>query len=230
MAFEKGNPFVGFSLGFTASPRKDFGVFATGYHHAAQQLSETLLAKLHFPDYEAYPVVFLYRHALELSLKNIIYKAALLSAFRRMDDIDSKLYKQHKLPPLATRARHILLKLFPKDLDLKLIADDLLDVAREISVIDDSSYVYRYPIRPDGSPSVARTQTVNLVDLSSRMNSILNQLEVIDFGLNLETEMAQDIYEIVESITAEDEDEQSSWGELLTPPSHTTPDKSGSMT
>jgi len=65
---------------FTDNPKNDFGVFARGYFRAASKLAEQLLSKERFPDYEAYPVVFLYRHSLELYLKNIIYSSALLSA------------------------------------------------------------------------------------------------------------------------------------------------------
>ena len=38
------------------------------------------------------------------------------------------------------------------------------------------------------------------------MNKILDQLEVIDFGLSLATDVAQNIYEILESLTTEDEE------------------------
>ena len=209
MSFNGGHPSIGFSLGFTKLPRNDFGVFARGYYRAAQVLTHALLAKSDFPDYEAYPVVFLYRHAFELYLKNIIYKAEPLLKSHQMNDIDSRLYNHHKLPLLAKPARQILLILFPEDLDLKSIADGLIDVACEFSKIDDSSFVYRYPIRIDGNPAVNETQTINLVDLSSRMNKILNQIEVIDFGLDVSRYKAQeinDLSEIMESITSEDED------------------------
>ena len=204
MAFDTKYAFVGFCVGFTRSPRNDFGTFAQGYHRAAHLLSQALLAKPRFPDYEAYPVAYLYRHAFELNLKNVIYKAALLSAFRRMDDFDAKLYNQHKLQPLASRAREILIALFPEDQGLTSIADDLRVVAQEMSTIDDSSYVYRYPIARDGRCSVDRPQTVNLVGLSTRMDQILNQPEVIDFGIDVETHVAQEVFEIIERLTTED--------------------------
>ena len=51
---------------FTPNPQGDFGVFAKGYTLAANRLASLLLEAPRFSDYEAYPVVFLYRHALEL--------------------------------------------------------------------------------------------------------------------------------------------------------------------
>ena len=62
-----------FVISFTHDPKGDFGAFAKGYTLAANRLAASLLEGPRFPDYEAYPVVFLYRHALELSLKHIIY-------------------------------------------------------------------------------------------------------------------------------------------------------------
>jgi hypothetical protein len=205
MKFDSGHTHSGFSLGFSHAPRSDFAIFAEGYHRAARRVAEALLGQGHFPDYEAYPVVFLYRHALELNLKNIVYKAALLSAFHRMSDIDGTLYNNHKLPPLASRAAQVLQKLFPEDPGIRSIADDLKSVTQDFSEIDESSFAYRYPMQKDGSPVVAQTQNVDLAGLSSRMNGILDRLEVLDFGLDLETEEAQDIYQILESLVSQND-------------------------
>jgi len=62
-----------FVISFTTNPRQDFGVFAKGYFQAASALTEHLLAKQRFSDYEAYPVVFLYRQSFELYLKGLLY-------------------------------------------------------------------------------------------------------------------------------------------------------------
>lgn len=203
MVFNEGNPLVNFVIGFTKSPRHDFGIYAKGYSHAAKKISDILLEEVRFPDYEAYPTVFLYRHAFELSLKNIIYRSALLCAFQEMGRIDSNLYNSHFLPLLAGKACKILGSLFPDDQDIKQLMDDLLSTAKDLSDIDENSYVYRYPIRKDGSACVNQTQIVNLEELSSRMNCVLNKLDILDFGLDVEIEKARIIYEILERI-AED--------------------------
>ena len=68
-----------FVISFTRDPKGDFAVFARAYAHAADRLAAQLLEALRFSDHEAYPVIFLYRHAFELSLKHIIYASALLA-------------------------------------------------------------------------------------------------------------------------------------------------------
>jgi hypothetical protein len=76
-----------FVVSFTPNPKGDFGVFAKGYTRAANHLAGLLLEAQRFSDYEAYPVVFLYRQALELSLKHIIYTSVKLVAFKYLDDV-----------------------------------------------------------------------------------------------------------------------------------------------
>jgi hypothetical protein len=73
MSFEKFSDSSNFVASFSHPPAKSLAVFARGYARAANRLSEGLLGAPKFADYDAYPVVFLYRHALELSLKHVIY-------------------------------------------------------------------------------------------------------------------------------------------------------------
>ncbi|GJQ60399.1 MAG: hypothetical protein D8M57_01755 [Candidatus Scalindua sp. AMX11] len=82
---------------------------------ASKILAKHILEKNRFSCYEAYPVAFLYRHAFELALKNIIYKGALLAALSSFDDLDSKLYNTHSLEFLADTSQKVLNKLFPHD-------------------------------------------------------------------------------------------------------------------
>ena len=44
----------------------DFRIWALAYTHSAQTLRRSLLARYRFSDYEAYPLVFLYRHPVAL--------------------------------------------------------------------------------------------------------------------------------------------------------------------
>jgi hypothetical protein len=59
--------------------------------------------------------VFLYRHALELSLKHIIYGGVQLAAFGRMGAVNEQLKNNHNLVDLARTTGKVLALLFPKD-------------------------------------------------------------------------------------------------------------------
>jgi hypothetical protein len=194
------NNFTNFAISFSRTPRDDFGIFAKGYFEAASKLAEILLSKNHFSDDEAYPVVFLYRHSLELYLKNIIYRAVLLSALKGLNDIDTRLYNNHRVATLAGIAGRILVKVFPHDTDLALLSKKITKIASEFEQIDPDSYSYRYPIDIKGNPSTKHNQIVNLESMSCTMNELLDELETIDFGISIETDVAQEIYEIMKSV------------------------------
>ncbi len=189
-----------FSISFSKNPRNDFGIFAKGYFKSAESLKETLLSQNQFSDYEAYPIVFLYRHSFELYLKNIIYSTILLSTFKGLSEIDLKLYNFHTLKPLAEKATKILKTLFANDRDLINFSKKIVKVAKEFDEIDPDSYSYRYPINTKGEYSTKPNQIVNLESFSSELGELLTNLGVIDFGIDIETSQAQTLYEILESI------------------------------
>ncbi|KFI23624.1 hypothetical protein [Nitrosococcus oceani] len=189
-----------FVASFTSNSKGDFGVFAKGYRLGAERLAESLTSAHRFADYEAYPVVFLYRHALELSLKHIIYSAALISAFQFSPSADGRLKNDHRLPPLASGVAQVLELLFPKEGSLRLLMREISEICDDWRNLDPHSYAYRYPIDIQGKPSTRQHQVVNLRSLAFRMSTVLESLETVHFGLNIETDKAQEIYETVQQI------------------------------
>ena len=199
MTFFDSDPGFGFVIGFTHEPRYDFGIFTKGYRLAASKLAEALLSIGNFRDYEAYPVVFLYRHAFELHLKNIIYKSARLSFFKQLADFELQLWNQHKLPPLAKKAVTVLQKLFPDNHSLEPVLQKLEKSANEFAEIDPDSYSYRYPVDTKGQQSTKPHQGLSLKGPYITMDALLDELEVIDFGLDVETDQAEEIWQLLQT-------------------------------
>jgi len=187
-----------FAISFTPNPQQDFGVFAKGYTRAASVLAEHLLGKSRFSDYEAYPVVFLYRQAFELYLKGFYYKAGLISFFKGSQSIDYQFVFKHWLKPLAETFQKICKVFFPSDQELLQLADKVYKWAVEFEQIDSDSFGYRYPIDTNGNPSTSHAQVVNLLALHNSMNELLGALEIVDFGFDIEASQAQEIYEIIQ--------------------------------
>jgi len=204
MPFDEINDTSSFVTSFTNNPKGDFGAYAKGYTRAANRLSASLLKARSFPDYEAYPVVFLYRHALELSLKHIIYGGVELAAFRRMDDINNQLKNDHDLVSLSRTAGQVLSLLFPNDVMLARLKTSVAVTCKDWSQIDPRSDAYRYPIDTKGRPSTKKHQVVNLRALATRMATILEDLNTVHFGLDIETHKAQELYEIMERFAPSD--------------------------
>jgi len=198
--YNSGSDFSNFSISFTDDPINDFGIFAKGYQLAAQRLSEMLLSAGNFREYEAYPIIFLYRHCFELYLKNIIYKAVALGQLKNIKNIDDRLTNNHNIKSLAGQVSHILRKLFPEDSSMQEFSDDVTTIANELSEIDPSSFSYRYPIDKMGNKSTKLKQTVNLNAFHSTMQKILEDCECIDFGFCLETYKEQEIKSLYSEI------------------------------
>ena len=75
-------------------------------------------------------------------------------------------------------------------------------LCKDWSEIDPDSYAYRYPINRKGLPSTKKHQVVNLRELSSRMAAVLEDLDTVHFGLDIETDRAREINEILEQFVS----------------------------
>ena len=190
----------GFTIAFYPNPRDEFGAFANGYRCAADLLARSLLARPGYRDYEAYPIVFLYRHSLELSLKNIIYKGAKLVSFRDLSSVDSELHNRHRLPNLAQVASAVLNVLFPSDGKLHEVMDSARATARDLDEIDPLSQSFRYPIDREGNYGTKAPLSLGIVAISRHMSGLLEELDTINFGLNIEIDQAEAVFEILQSL------------------------------
>ena len=186
-----------FIISFTSNPEQDFGVFAKGYALAASTLAEQLLEKSHFSNYEAYPVVFLYRHAFELYLKNFYHKSTLISAFKDGQPVNNSGIYTHSLVPLAEIFQKISAVLFPNQDNIFQLTTKVIRFATEFQEIDSHSFGYRYPINKKGDHSTKHHQIVNLLALHQSMQELFEELEIIDFGFDIEAYKAQEVYKII---------------------------------
>jgi hypothetical protein len=144
--FEARSPRGNFVVHFRTNPMSDFGIWACGYAQAARGLAKSLLSGPHFADYEAYPVVFLYRHATELYLKACVIQGARLSALRDRDAICERLRHDHRLPPLLEMATRVLERAFPEDESLPQLVVKLRRIVEALNAIDPDAFAFRYPV------------------------------------------------------------------------------------
>ena len=194
--FDTGDARYNFVSCFLPNMRHQFGNYAKGYKNAADVLARILLDKGTPRDYDCYPVVFAYRQAFELHLKSIIYGLLLVAGFKRMDNVDGRLWNCHALSSLASTAGDLLLKAFPEDQEIGGMVQAFRETADVFSQVDPNSFSYRYPINKTGHPATPKNQTLNLQGLAEHMSALLEQMEILDFGINVELDNAQDVYEL----------------------------------
>jgi hypothetical protein len=81
-------------------------------------------------------------------------------------------------------------------------------IAEEFTVIAPKADAYRYPIDTKGNHATEPNQSVNLAAFHGTLDQLMKKLEVIDFGLNVETDRAEMDWEIKNEIEGSWDDEQ----------------------
>ena len=102
-------------LNWHDTPESEFTYFAEAYHALAKKTVDDLKKNPGFGlygsplnDFLAYPIVFLYRHALELYMKAIILIAAPMLEIKEMGEVNrDKLLKNHSLDSLRQKLEQV---------------------------------------------------------------------------------------------------------------------------
>jgi hypothetical protein len=171
--------FTNFQIGFSWEKPADFSIWAKGYKNAANSIVESILEKGNFPDYDAYPVVFCYRHGIELYMKGIIYDTILILEFENHNELICDLIKSHNLLKLYNNLKEILDKLYEEDKSLKAELDNIKIFLNEFDSIDNGSFSFRYPLNNNGKHNFNKTTLMNLDSIHVNCNSILDKFEII---------------------------------------------------
>ena len=183
------------------SPLSEFGIYAGAYRRAAENLVNTLLSNNSFHDIDPCPIIFLYRHSIELYLKeicllgydlfNLLDKPLLLHG--KNLEID-KLFNNHKLLPLVK-----VLSQISDQLNWKWDLEDQFNHFRrfvdfesaiqEIDELDSGSYSFRYPYdKKKDEASLDQEFSFSVSLFRDRINIILDALDGVSMQLSLEIE------------------------------------------
>lgn len=148
-----------------------FGLHATCYKEAADVLVAVSVDDRIKRDKFIYPIVFLYRHYLELSLKEISQYA------RRLTDqtLGMRDYN-HQLDKLWDECVPLILQVWPDtdQTELKVVESCIAEFMR----LDPASFAFRYPMAKDGSPLLPPDlRYINLKNLYEVMQKLANYLD-----------------------------------------------------
>jgi hypothetical protein len=170
---------------FNPQPIEELTTFALGYHEAAQTLAAKLAASRGYPDYEGYPVLFLYRHALELYMKAVVYEGARLLRLVSEEQVDtSHLFRRHELARLLPPIRAIFKEMGWNFEGSGLASFDEFEAfIRDLDLVDPGSYAFRYPVKRSGEAYLPRHFVINVVSFAQRMDTLLQFLEGAATGI-----------------------------------------------
>ncbi len=179
---------------FRHNPIDDLGPFAAGYHEAGKRLAGKFAAWPNCRDFDGYPIFFLYRHALELYMKAIVYRGAQLLHLldTRMPDT-SKLFTVHRLSMLLPGVKTVFegagWTWETKTLGMRSF-EEFADLVRGIEELDLDSYTFRYPTDTKGHAALKHHTSINPVAFSRNMDPILELLDTAVLGLCEELDTA----------------------------------------
>lgn len=171
--------------------------YISGYKHAADILVDKIIDNTSIKDLLAFPIIFLYRHFIELSLKSIIRDGY------QLFDIQSDYRQIHTLEELWKDCRLIIKKKWPNGDDEPLDATE--NIIKEFSKIDSSSYETRYPEpkktkdkkgkkdKEDRTFTMEGMSNINLQNMKELMEKIDNFLGSIAEAISIELLEMKDI-------------------------------------
>jgi hypothetical protein len=166
----------------------EFELLAESYHQTANVAVEALAKDERFESmgwgsvsFRAFPVVFLYRQALELLIKGIIVAGAPMVELDGGDVDMSVVYSEHNFEKLRPMVEKVMEAMgFGWDFDVPALRSlkDFRRLLSEFDQFDPTSTVCRYPVDGGGNPSMEDTRCFNLFRFAETMDSILEALAI----------------------------------------------------
>jgi len=157
--------------------------YTEGYRRGARLLVEHVIENQRDQDYLVYPIIFLYRHHIELALKNIILRAPFLID-RPLTDVERGHLGKHRLDWLWQDLKPMFAEickaagwgaLDPADIE------GIDEYVRQFSALDPDSYRFRYAQSKRGEPSLpADVKWINLRHFAETIERCADYLDALD--------------------------------------------------
>ena len=165
-------------LNFMGSPRRELALIGDEYFEAAKVLICSLAQKGSYSDLKAYPIVFLYRHALELYFKALLDMGNNLAGLLRDERLKIDVLKEsHRLTPLLDKTEHLFSAVGWSDYGISGPSGERLrNIVSEFDAVDRNSDASRYPLKRDGTASVEEHFAFSLLQMSRVLDPVLEML------------------------------------------------------
>jgi hypothetical protein len=162
--------------------------YTEGYRRGARLLVEHVMERQRDQDYLVYPVIFLYRHHIELALKNIIRHTPYIID-RPLTEAEEKHLGKHRLDLLWQDLKPLFAGV------CKAAGWDKPDAAdeegvdshiRQLTALDPDSYSSRYTRSKKGAPSLpAELKYINLQHFAEMVERLADYLDALDTAVTV---------------------------------------------
>lgn len=191
-------------LNWQGTPEEEFTFYAEAYHIVAKEalsaLKELETAGFHkapIDDFRAYPIVFLYRHSLELYMKAVIITGMPMLLMKTNTQINrDKLLNTHNIDLLRQYVEQIFAAYeWEWDLGTKHFKtlQDFRNIIYELHNVDVKSSTFRYPLDNKGEAALSTNFEFNLYNFCEILDALLPALEGAAFGAYEELQLEDEI-------------------------------------
>ncbi|MCK5320929.1 hypothetical protein KAJ61_06105 [Candidatus Parcubacteria bacterium] len=146
-----------------------FCSMGNGYYRSAELLSKHVVSTGFEMDLLIYPIVFSYRHGIELFLKGFLVK------IRNANDDSTNDFLNHHLSAKWKEVKQFIKdnKFDSKDDDENIFLTDIIDdVIDDFSKYDPGSFHFRYHISKSGNVNQEDVKLINIKNLKIRMDKV----------------------------------------------------------
>lgn len=154
------------------------GMYIVGFQQAADMIVDAAQEDGQCPDYLFFPVAYLYRHHLELMLKELVRLGVRMGALEACDDCLAR----HNLHKLWNRAKEVIKEAWPDSPD-----DDLRAVEQviiEFHKLDPSGQAFRYARDTKGNRHLGSTaKHVDMINLKRTVDAVSSFLDASYAGI-----------------------------------------------
>lgn len=169
-------------LNFTSYPKGELAIYALAYREAADTLVEALKRRRWYSDMDSCPVVFLYRHSIELYLKAIILWGSGLVRLQSGENINTdNLFKTHRFTYLLPAVRRIFKEAGWLDNKVSEVPFGTLEEIEQLILsfeqIDPIGFAFRYPVDRDGAAALPERFHFNVIALGDEAQEMLKILD-----------------------------------------------------
>ena len=171
----------------------ELALIGDAYHRAARLLVDDFSARNGYNDLDAYPIVYLYRHSIELMMKAILTVGNKLSGLLGDPRLETRdIYTHHSLARNIKQIKRIFEAVDWTDAfeQAGMGKGEFERVVEEFEQIDASSMTFRYPITKDGRPSLAEKHFVfSPINVGATLDPIIQVLSGACSGLEEHRQM-----------------------------------------
>ena len=184
-----------------AHPAGNLHLYAEAFHRAGRLLGENYGKTGALADFEALPILYLYRHALELSFKAIVVHGEPLFRLRGNSGLrsDTKKMSGHRLSDFVEDFERIVEELswdWDMEIDGLRSRQQFIELVAELDQIDPQSTAFRYPSDKKGRAALDTNFSFDLSIFCRRMDNLFAVLNGTVYALreqySVETQLSNE--------------------------------------